>query len=140
MQAIAGAFATRVEVFQTREGNLQRAAAIPGRAAEPRGVSRSKPEFPRATVEMPFGKPFLLWTFCTLKHLKPGMAAAMNSGLMYGKGNGNQLAPRSVKSGSARWKSVAQILRSSYRRYVRDPFADVAVNSVLGKAGMKRGG
>jgi hypothetical protein len=57
---------------------------------------------------------------------------------MYGKGNENRFALRSVKSGSTRRKSVAEILRSSYRRYARDPLAEIAVKSVLGKSGEKR--
>jgi hypothetical protein len=75
--------------------------------------------------------------FCISKYLKPGMEAAIYVALMYGKGNGNRLTLRSVKIGSTPRKSVAEILRSSYRRYARDPLADRAVKSVLGKAGEK---
>jgi len=66
------------------------------------------------------------------------MEAALFNGIMHGKGNGNRGALRSVKRVSIHRKSVADILRSSYRRYARDPFAEIAVNSVLGRAREKR--
>jgi hypothetical protein len=66
------------------------------------------------------------------------MEAAKLTYIMHGKGNGNRFALPSVKSGSNRRKSVAEILRSSYRRYARDPFAEIAVKSVLGRTGEKR--
>ena len=58
--------------------------------------------------------------------------------IMNGNGHGNRFALRSVKRDSIHRKSVAEILRSSYRRYARDPLADIAVNSVLGRAAQKR--
>jgi hypothetical protein len=67
------------------------------------------------------------------------MEAAIIHGLMIGKGNGNRFTLRGVKSGSTPRKSVAEILRSSYRRYARDPLAEIAVKSVLGRVGGKRG-
>ena len=103
------------------------------------GLHALLPDAAQCTITRRLRKRFFLWHFCISIRLKRGTEAAVYYGNMCGKGNENRFALRSVKAGSTRRKSVAEILRSSYRRYARDPLAEIAVESVLGKAGARRG-